>query len=379
MLVSSLLCRVVTVQLSSRSLRNAEMLLSNPIIARGAQALKINLRYRASGIAANIDHFHVKASKIVLEARAECEWHTEFASFDNKDDTEEAVKYRAYLRADEIFRRYSRAWLALKQRQRGESWNALSEEMSTVSADQEFFTDAFTAYTDGYHDQRRIVHDGTFVQGLVGLIRKLHIAPFIWFTDADPFEYQDRYHALNMISDLDKFCRYLRAPHGWMELEQDAKGVEVDLLPARILAELPIACHAAGAPIYGLSIGCFPHKRHFSQLISDCTDDDAAPYDWKAFATACQDLHEFHFGMSGMNYTPLRPAGIEPAQQHIIDNYIGGASSGPKLERFCINMGTFKVHDGRGQPQKGADCCDTEKILTRLVSIRLLELQMLHV
>ncbi|CAJ2504909.1 Uu.00g123030.m01.CDS01 [Anthostomella pinea] len=343
--VSPLLCPVVTVGLNSQSLRRADELSRSALIAKGIRGLVVNLRYRSSSLAADLRPYHAHvAAKIVSDEAARCYYNTEFQSYEDEDESPEATAHRAYLEAEDVFQLYARHWREHVERAQPERPVDVLDNSSITQASQRLLQDCFSSYAEQHEDQTRIISDGSFVHTLVGIISRLESPPFIWFSDKDRFEHSSARDVLELAKNTHNLRRYMEAPHGWLAIET-LRDIEVDLLPARILSDLPIACHRSELQLRGVSVGCFPLTKGFEYLLPDGTtmhDDSSA---WDRLAAACQDLKIFHFGMNGMNCTPHRPVDFTPSQRWLINGFISAACSGPNLERFCLSMAPFRVCD----------------------------------
>ena len=377
--LSPLLCPVVTVNLESCSLHHADMLSRNALIAKGIRGLEINLRYRSSRLAADICQYHVHVvRKFVDDAYRECDWHTEFQSYEDEDESPEATKHRAYQKAERVFELYSKHWREYVEQPHADRLVDVQEDQSTVRANQRLLQEFFDSYAERHDDQLRIVSDGSFVRTLVEVISRLKNVPFIWFTDSDQFRFSVGHDVFELSSNKDSLCRRMEAAHNWLEIES-LHDTGTDLYPVRILTDLPIACHEAAIQLKGLSVGCFPLTKGFEYLLPVSATTDVASEAWARFTVACQSLEKFHFGMNGMSCTPFRPNGFTPSHRLFIDRFTGAACSGPNLEHLCLSMTPFRLTDGRHASSKPDQHYRAGSILNSLTSTRLLELQILSV
>lgn len=375
-LVSPLLCSVVKVNLDSSSLSRTDNLSRNPLIAKGIRGLEVNLRYRPSSFAADLSQYHAHVAKIVSDARGRCEYQTEFQSYEDEDESTDATKHRAYLEAEEIFWQYEKHWREhVEPAHQGMGMGVLETD-STVQVDQQLLQDCFSSYADLHEDQKRLVTNGSFVRTLVTVISRLKGTPFIWFKDKDQHSYSP--DVLELAKDRSILRRRMEAPHDWLAIET-LRGAGADLLPARILTDLPIACHEANVQLRGISVGCFPLTKGFEHLLPDSTTMDLGSNAWLRFATACQRFEIFHFGMTGMNCTPSRPVDFTISERLFIDSFVGAGSSGANLKRFCVNMTPFRKTSGQWKSSTPDQYYRAGNILSSLTSTRLLELQIIDV
>jgi hypothetical protein len=136
------------------------------------------------------------------------------------------------------------------------------------------------------------------------------------------------------------------------------------LFPARILTDLPLACHEAGVSLQGFSIGCFPLIKGFESLLSELDMEDGCARLKDVF----QHLKISHFGMRGMGNTPRRSSRPQATEVRIVDAYLGAACSSPALASLGLCMRVFEVDDGRAGIGKPHICYRTGVILGHMTS-----------
>jgi hypothetical protein len=136
-----------------------------------------------------------------------------------------------------------------------------------------------------------------------------------------------------LLNNTEELSRSMTTPHDWRTIEE-LEG-EVELVPAKIISELPIAIHRAGSTLREIHINCFPVRSNYSMICPD-RQDRLNPA-WADLDAACQHLDEFRFGSgtlkhfhNGDNHDPARG-------QSYMEKYLG-ACSPAKGSKSCISI-----------------------------------------
>jgi hypothetical protein len=158
---------------------------------------------------------------------------------------------------------------------------------------------------------------------------------FIETTDYFPSTgFQDQTLILN---DIEELSRFLTTPQGWSTIETLEGGAE--LVPAKILSELPIAIHKAGTTLRQIHIDYFPVTSACSMVCPDRQDRlDPA---WADLQAACRHLEKFDFqgGFLGEGFRDYRLLLAE--EQTSIGKYLGAMLSGHSIEVVNLNFWSF--------------------------------------
>ncbi|KAL2782463.1 hypothetical protein BJX66DRAFT_320679, partial [Aspergillus keveii] len=118
------------------------------------------------------------------------------------------------------------------------------------------------------------------------------------------------------------------------------------LVPARILTELPIAMHAAGAILRDIYVGAFPTRGDFSKL---CPDTEKAGVIWSDLQAAYSQLRSISLGTKhGCRH--IRQEHPHASQKLYFDQYLGALMCGPWLESVHISLNAFGLNHNRGSP-----------------------------
>lgn len=384
-LISPLLCPVVNISLCSESINRLEGLLSNPLIAQGVRGIAISLRFRPRGIATDFRRYHAHAVSIIDGGISECDWHTEFQSYEKDDISEDAVTNRQYHTAWEKLAQIRYAWQQLLEREssREETHAATDglENAESIDAEGERVQDkeaqgvlkrCFNAYAAAQEDQDRIVADGSFVRRVTKAISYCKSPLFVWFNESQHPEDDRTVGAIRLAMREGALSHALVQPHNWLDIEsglfedEDERGL---FFPASIMTDLPIACHDTGVMLRGIQIDCFPLLKGYNCLIPANGSVTRDP--WARFAAACHNLEIFNFGQRGMNCSPVRPERQSTSDSAIINGFIGAACSGPHLQRFHLSMTPFRVRTGRSHPRDEEHSYSASPILASLTSTQL--------
>jgi len=362
-LISPLLCPVISVSLSSRSMDRLEGLSRNPLIAQGIRGISISLLFRPHAIATSFSRYHAYADSLLRKLEGECDYHTEFQEYEQADNSDDAVAWRNYGDAWEEILKIRRAWRDLM-----EDENSLCDSLQQIyiakpnsradGGDQTavgakaILRSCFEKYAMAHADETSIISDGSFIYSVVRTLSRCGSCNFVWFNEDQLGEEMPRKKAITIATDESALVQALTQGHEWLSIEDTLCKDDDDselFFPASILTELPIACHNAKLHLTGLSIGCFPLLRGYRCLLqaTNSVEDTVDSDPWARFAAACAGLKIFEFGRHGMNCAPLRPARQSASDLATIDGFIGAAISGSNLQNLHITMHAFQVRQGR--------------------------------
>ena len=333
-LASSMICPVFRGSLNKQTMIRIDHLSRNPLIAGGIRAVELSLGFRPTSVATNAHQYFKFAEEKLDKYMGYCDYHTEFEDYEEDDQSEEAIGYRAHLAARDKFNSIEESW-----RQYLELGKPAG--IPDVPADASYdrlFQDCFATYRRKQQEEEEIVNDGSFVSVVASAMSRFEHPRFLSFLDytKDSGEWK----ATEVAEDDSLLREDLLRPHRWMEAER----IEAELQPASILVELPIACDRLKAPLHGLHIGCFPLTRSFSSLLSASTHSIST---WSSLSLACQSLKSVQIGRRGLNCTPARKERIPDSDCEIISAYMGAICSGVDLRILYLSMTPFRVCDSR--------------------------------
>lgn len=332
-LASGMLCPAFSGGLNKKTMERIRHLCQNPLIAKGMRVVEINLSFHPKPIADDPLRYFTFVDG-VIEKYGICDYKTEFANFDDWNQSEEAVQHRALMDA------FGKYWLIR------ESWRLSSDPESQprggFRADasyQQLFQDCLTEYRRRQQEEEQIINDGSFVEAIAEAMSHLQHPGFLSLVGSHE-HYFSRNSELVMAEDKDLLVQKMLKPLSWLKVEEDENNGE--LVPARLLIELPIACDRLGVSLQGLQIGCFPLTRSFASLLppSFLADPSRA---WSELSSACRRLKYFELGQRGMNCTPFRKERTAADDCEIINAFLGTLCSMPELSIVGLNMITFRV------------------------------------
>lgn len=342
-LASPLLCPVLRVSLNHRSLDAVKHLSENPFVAAGVRGIVVSLDYRPQELAADftryIKHQRDNLGSIVNHcysfARIEFPRNRE-AETGNELQAAWPLWLKNYLKS--IYRIHS-ACLAWNT-DRSVSENILQARDEERREDQQIILRGFGDYRKRQEEQSRLVTDGSFVNSLASSIIHMPNTAGVAFSH---MENSPNIHHCDPVSFQNKadLSEAMTAPLNWQEIEK--LEASVDIIPSRILSELPISFHRSGVRLRSICIGCFPTKKGFS-LIAPGQLWNA---NWVDFRKSCQYLKEFQIGGTGMNHRRIRYDYLTTKEKAPIDNYLNAVFSSAYLEDLDISFYALGLNDGR--------------------------------
>lgn len=326
-LASPLLYSIVRVNLDQESLDNAVKILQHPLLASGVRGIEVGLCYRPTQLTTDSTAYKSHILNSLDELARDCELLVDHFPDSSKlesllQDTPMSVFREAAHNAWKI--RF--AWIN----------ENVSDAQSFIY--QEIFRRGYEEYCQKHKEQVQLIETGSFVNSLTSCICRLQNTPAFAFLDEPDRKYEP-HNPTVALRDMDKLSQFVLKPQSWRVIESiDA---DADLLPARILFELPVALHKAGSPVHEIYVGCFPLHKSFSMILPPFQGPDA----WSELRAACQALRAFSFGRS-MNHRSIRHHHPQPDDQFHIDQYLGAMLSGVNLEFVYLCFYAFMLNDG---------------------------------
>lgn len=330
-LVSGMICPFFHGGLNKKTMERIENLSRNPLIADGIRAVELDLSFRPKTNATDLERYCDFVTAKIDSFAGSCHYHTEIWDYEDEDQSDDANKHRTWLAAGNKFWKIRDSW-----RNCVESRKMTSCTRDVDDSHQQLLKKCFAEYCSLQQAEEDIVGDGSFVSAVASATSRFKHPVFLSFVDNAGARSKD---PVEVAWDETLLSSEMLEPHGWLDAE-DPK-IETDLLPARILVDLPIACYELETPIQGLHIGCFPLKQSFASLVPHSSGDLTGT--WIHLASACYSLKSFQLGRRGMNNTPYRERPISEEDCTIIDEYFGAACSGPELASVDFSMSPFRV------------------------------------
>lgn len=334
-LASPLLCPVLRVRLGQASLDHVDGLSKNPAIAAGVRGIQIVLDYYLAELATDLSRFKDRRKEDLNRIHRMSDYYEELWLLGGDEEDDETVCPRSiesYRKAIALCNHIPRAWDDAANLAVGDS----NDTDSVKYTYQKILHQSHKEYQRKHEEQLQLIKDGSFVDTLASSISRMAnctALKFIDTTEEGILSYMDDPTILLNETALVKF---MTAPEAWKKIEK-IEGAE--LLPAKILSELPIAAHKAGVKLRALYLSCLPLRSNFSMLCPD-RPDELNP--WADLHAACQSLQTFAMGCDGnMKYQPSRDTHHLPEDQAYINHYFGALLSSQSLEFVNIDLWCF--------------------------------------
>lgn len=321
---SPLLCPILHLSLDQASLEHAKNLCSNPLILYGIRGVQICLSYRPSETANSLQRykdFRLNELQSIYDTygRSEEEAGDSRSPYGDQEGSD-ALDFPTLRRA----------------------WNVgpytkliLSDEERSY---QDLLKESYETYKERHEAQSGLVSDNTFVSTVASLLARLNHPLSLHLVS---YPYPPRMPGSRMpLASRSNFLQFMDAPHDWDSIEKLANGPSVFNL-SKLLVDLPIACHEAGAAPRHMYIDCFPLSGH---SIANAQGGD---FDWKGLDTASQRIETFHFGPffrhRKASYTRRFRSTLD---QGFVDKLLGSVTSSPSLRHCSLNMDQFGLRGG---------------------------------
>ncbi|CAH0018961.1 unnamed protein product [Clonostachys rhizophaga] len=306
---SPLLCPILHVSLDQASLERAKNLCSNPLILYGIRGVQICLTYRPSETANSLQRykdFRLNELQSIYDThgRSEEEAGDSRSPYGDQEGSD-ALDFSTLRRA----------------------WNVgpytklvLSDEERSY---QDLLKESYETYKEHHEAQSGLVSDNTFVSTVASLLARLNHPLSLHLVS---YPYPPRVPGSRMpLASRSKFLQFMDAPHDWDSIEKLSNGPGVFNL-SKLLVDLPIACHEAGAA---------PPNAQVEE------------FDWKGLGAAFQRIETFHFGpFFRHRKAPYTRRFRSTLDQGFVDKLLGSATSSPSLHHCSLNMDRFGLRGG---------------------------------
>jgi hypothetical protein len=334
-IASRLLCSQLRIRLDKESLASAGKLLENDIIASGVRDIKVGLDYRPKELATDLARFVALRKADLEKMQSRCNYYHETWYLGGHDEKEDICpqpfeEYDTALKNGYTIRR---------------AWTEYLDSGATKGGDQDIIDyqkillESHTEYRRLHEEQLHLIEDGSFAVTIAKLLSRLpRMASLIFVDESRPGDDSQLHNNETLyLNNKEKLGRFMVMADDWSTIEQLPGGAE--LTPARLLSDLPIACHKAGITLRQMSIECFPVRNNYSMVRPSSS--------WEDLGAACRALEVFKFGGGGMNCKPIRKEHIQPTERAHIDAYLRVMTSGKDLNEIGIAMYVFGLNDGQ--------------------------------
>ncbi|OBT81924.1 hypothetical protein VE02_09683 [Pseudogymnoascus sp. 03VT05] len=356
-LASPHLCPELKVQLDQTSLSLVDEISRNPLIAAGVRTIHVVLLYHPGEVAENLQRFKNWRDEDIgrrwrgSEYLAADFYHDPYV---DGDGTVHERPRREYTKA--VYKKGLADFQAIIS-----AWDKCFSSSDGVPIDaeslryQEILRQGYEEYRQKHEEQFRLITGESFVNTLASAMARMRHCPYLRFYDKMEYVYDDYHYNYRNYNDKDRFLlttdpeelpRLLVAPVRWRDIEGIRGGA--DLTPAKLLSELPIAIHKAGATISTITLHCFPTSNNYSMICPDLHDPSNPS--WPDLRAACQHLTKFELRP---NNQPMSFRHLLPEEQVHIDEYLCAMLSGQDIEIASLWFGDFVVMDDESDEVKG--------------------------
>ncbi|OBT95245.1 hypothetical protein VE01_07590 [Pseudogymnoascus verrucosus] len=335
---SPFLCPILTVQLDQASLDCADKISRAPLIAAGVRSIDVVLHYCPKELAEDLSRYKNQRENDLNSLSSSCDYQAETWYLGGHDPDDETV-------CEQPLRVYNKAmadYSAIIS-----AWDEYIGQPDVASTDedtlkyQEILRQGHEEYKQKHKEQFRLIMDGSFVETLALAISRMRHGTSLHFVDEiGGWDYLNRCSddPTRMSTHPDELPRLMAIPLDWRTIENLEGGAE--LLPAKILSELPIAIHKAGATVLDILIRCFPTVKNYSMIRPSHDPNNPS---WPDLRSASQHLTEFFLST---NQPPIRDRHLRPEEHCPIDQYLCAILSGHDIEDVRLYFHGSNVNDG---------------------------------
>ncbi|GES60552.1 hypothetical protein ATEIFO6365_0006001100 [Aspergillus terreus] len=339
-LATPLLCPILRVNLDQESLDRTTRLCRSPRVVAGVRAVLVDVRYCPQELAVDLARFRKFRREQLGEIESYCDWVVEGAARASSDG--EVVAWgppNKYEHAMDCYRDIIQAWNAYAN-DGSSDCDRVAEASEKAVVYQEILTQAHEIFRQRHQEQLQLLESQSYVRTLAACITMMPNIISLAFTDKDhpAVSYKTK---PEILWDNTLLAEFMTTSIQWTQIE-DLPNCQ--LVPARLLCDLPIAIHRAGVTLRDLFIGPFPLLRDYALLASDAQDDRTV---WTDLRAACRSLRRASFGEQ-LNIQKIRHDHLVPDDKRYVDEYIGALLSSPDLEDVCLRMSPFSLDDGWG-------------------------------
>jgi hypothetical protein len=314
-LASPFLVPALHIHLDQASLDRAEAVSQNRLVASGVRSVDVILRYRAAERAGSLEYFtHCALGRLDgIEANIEMMLDLVDGGALPVEEHEDYEQWHEVMNMD-IIGHIRRAWTHNDSAQSPNTDLPRNEEYPSTEDYRRVLADAYKEYCLRHAEQTRLITGGSFVNNLAVTVARLPQAASLALVDEAYNGWDDwgdwdgcitrpKY----LLTHLNEFFRYLSSPDSWQQIHQiDGPPHPPEILPTRILSELPIAIHKAGTQLRGLRICVLPvtHLQDLTPLEANLSDGTEMPDRedlsggpvplWDDLRAACLNLDTLH-------------------------------------------------------------------------------------
>ncbi|KAK0623965.1 hypothetical protein B0T14DRAFT_191844 [Immersiella caudata] len=354
---SHLLLPELRVFISPESLRRADLLTWNPLIAAGMRIVRVSLAYRPAEIADTPSRFRDLHLGLIRTLERSCDFYTEFLDEIPEDELEgdETAISEALGTYSEISHAW-REWQRVGGGNKGRwfTTGATDDQKERYEDYQKILSQSYEEYCRKHREQKELLETGSFVSSLVESISRtssLSSLVFVDYPDMDPEDFTFRDSLTVLANNPDTLRQVLVSAHAWRVIENQKS--PQDLPPAELLWKLPIALQAvAGARFAHFSATPIPLLGNFEKLCPPAHQGEGGSgglsTNWSPLTGSFRTLRSVH--ISAGNCGVLRYEHMSTKNQECVNGYISTTLSLPSLEELDINLYCLRIQRGQSGP-----------------------------
>jgi hypothetical protein len=339
-LASPLLFPILHLQLSQSSLDLANNIASSPLIAAGVWGVRVSLRYRPKQHAKDIARYH-DSRLLMLEKQAREVEHQCKNYWSGDVENPEAAERQRTL---DSFHRMREEWAEYVEVSREQGQAA----EGPLSEYQDMLRQGHAEFGRLHREQRRLLKDADFANSLaVAVARMPHAGSF---AIDDRLGRNSDYDDTSLLTDTERLSQFMSAPLSWLEIEDEsteARRPTAGLECVRLLWELPIALHRAGATLRELTLQSFPLYTNFPMLTPQ---DQMGVPTWDKLAAACGRLEVFECSQASRK--GIRDDYLPDEDRSHIDGFFGAILSrcSQYLRVLYLDFYNLSINTGQAAP-----------------------------
>jgi len=317
-LASRFLFSGLELDISQASLDFVDRLSRRPHLAKGIRHIELFLYYRPLDVAKNMLRFQDERPSDLEVLQDLCKQALINGKVCEEHSTDEPLR-----RAVKNYHKIVKAWNPCLE---GESDCSMPQEL--VAYHQCLFQGC-QDYRRQHEEQFRLIWQGIFAKELAASLARMRYNGSLLFTDETSgyptFLSED---ATLVLSGPDTLRRYMTTPYSWLEFQFIHE--YSPLVPTRLLWDLPIAIHKAGAALRCLTIYSLPITQDFHMLQPEHTWD----LSWDDLRDALCSLQGY-LCERGVPAAP-RSEHISPGGRIFLDKFLSATLSSPKLREIDL-------------------------------------------
>lgn len=352
---SPLLFQFLRVTLDQESLYVADSISRNPLLAGGVHVIEVVLAYRPKDFAEDITKFskhqrhHLRdvTYDFARDFRARRRWGRPKSVTEKKENHREGKRVQKMLNSinslesawDEVCR------LARPDYSDSNEYNAVKPVEHKSFKYHRLLLESHERYVHEHEEQARLLTDGLFSKSLASSMSRMANCTSLRITDQPVkpgIAHLDDYASFG---NHNKLFRCLVAPVEWGCYIRMGN---IEIMPTKLLSELPVAIHRAGVKLRHIQISVMPDV-HTHSLIGPGSHQ-GLDWTWDDLVAACQYLDSFSIGQKKDGAITYYGDNIKNPSKTLatIDSYMGAMFSGNHLEDVHLNTAIGKSgEDGR--------------------------------